>query len=100
MTNSNTHSQAEAWERGQSLVGRVALIPTLIYLLKQLIVQWKYLCQSFKIIEHLFYACLRRDEGNPTYELFKNQKHYNLPHFSHKLFFNVKISLFKKWSII
>jgi hypothetical protein len=34
------------------------------------------------------------------YELLKNQKHYNLPHFSHKLFFNVKISLFKKWSII
>jgi hypothetical protein len=24
-------------------------------------------------------------------EMFKNQKHYNSPHFSHKLFFNVKI---------
>jgi hypothetical protein len=48
-------------------VGRVALIPTLIYLIKQLIVQWKYLCQFFKTIEHLFYAYLRRDGGNPTY---------------------------------
>jgi hypothetical protein len=26
------------------------------------------------------------------YRFFKNQKHYNLPHFSHKLFFNVKIT--------
>jgi hypothetical protein len=63
------------WKQEQSPVGRVVsqalpmvdLIPTLIYLLKQLIVQWKYLCQFFKTIEHLFYACLRRDEGNPTY---------------------------------
>jgi hypothetical protein len=92
MTNSNTHSQSEPWERGRSPVGRVALIPTLIYLLKQSIVQWKYLCQSFKTIEHLFYACLRRDEGNPTYELFKNQKHYNMTYFSWKLFFNIKIT--------
>jgi len=65
--NSNTHSQRGRWEQGRSPVDRVALIPTLIYLLKPMVVQWKFSYQFFINIKHLFYVHLRRDEGNPTY---------------------------------
>jgi len=67
-------------ERGRSHVGRVALIPTLIYLLKYMVVQWKFLCQLLINMKHLFYACLCRDEGNPTYGFFKLY-HFNLSPF-------------------
>jgi len=112
MNNSNIYS----WEQGRSPVGRVALIPTSIYIPKYLIVQWLFLCQYYLNKEQLFYARLRRDEGNPTYGFldikslsaklyflpilfngalktapYKIQKHYNLTHFSQKLLFNVKI---------
>jgi hypothetical protein len=79
----------------------VALIPTFVYARNNPYRLMETLYANVFCLYGLFiYAYLRRDEGNPTYELLKNQKHYNLPHFSHKLFFNVKISLFKKWSII
>ena len=80
MLDSNTHFQAGAWEQGRSPVGRVALIPTLIYLLKYMVVQWKFLCQLLINMKHLFYACLCRDEGNPTYGFFKLY-HFNLSPF-------------------
>ena len=68
-------------EQGQSPVGWVALIPTLIYLLKSMGVQWKFLCQFLKNMKHLFYANLCRDEGNPTYGCL------NIKNLSAKLYF-------------
>jgi len=79
--NSNTHSQAGAWERGRSPVGRiapqalplVALIPTIIRI--------KHICyRSIRIlyanislnIKHLMVACLCRDRDNPTYGCTNN----------------------------
>ena len=123
----NTHSQLGHWKQNQSPVGRVALIPTLIYLPKPMVVQWKFLYQFLINMKHLFYAHLRRDEGNPTYgylnikslsaklffmpilfrgalanstlrDLFKNLRHDNLTYLSLKLFFNIKITLLKQWS--
>jgi len=63
--NSNMYSQ-----QGRSPVGRVALIPTLTYLLKYMIVQWKFSYQFLINKKHLFCANLCRDEGNPTYSFF------------------------------
>jgi len=54
-------------EQGRSPVGRVALIPTLTYLLKYMIVQWKFSYQFLINKKHLLYANSCRDEGNPTY---------------------------------
>ena len=39
----------------------------------------------------------------PIYGALKNstlQKHYNLTYFSHNIFFNVKITLLEKWSMV
>jgi hypothetical protein len=102
------HSQRGRWEQGRSPVGRVALIPTLTYLLKYIIVQWKFSYQFLINKKHLLYANSCRDEGNPTYgfyfmRMFINgalenstlQKYDNMPYFSHKLCFNVKMTLYK-----
>ena len=120
MINSNTHSQRGRWEQGRSPVGRVALIPTLIYSLKSMMLQWKFSYQFLINIKHLFYASPCRDEGNLTYgfsnikslsakpyfipilfrgalenstlwDFFNYQKYDNLTIFSLKLFFNVKL---------
>ena len=69
------------WKQNQSPVGRVALIPTLIYLLKYMIVQWKFSYQFLINMKHMFYAYLRRDEGNPTYGFS------NIKSLSAKIFF-------------
>ena len=60
----------EGKEQGRSPVGRVALIPTLTYLLKYIIVQWKISCQLWINMKHLFYANLCRGEDTPTYGYF------------------------------
>ena len=107
-------------EQGLCPVGRVVLIPTLTYLLKYMIVQWKFSYQFLINKKHLLYANSCRDEGNPTYnclnikslserfyfllillngalenstlrDFFKCSKYDNLTSFSRKLFFNVKI---------
>jgi len=52
----------------------------------------------FYLYTLFIYTNFCRDEGNPTYEVLKNQKYDNLICFSQKLFFNVKITLYKKWS--
>ena len=68
MTNSNMHSQAGAWEQKQSPVGRVALIPTSVYITKKSYPSIKTLYANIFCLYRLFlYAYLRRDEGNPTY---------------------------------
>ncbi len=57
-----------ALERGQSLVGRVALIPTMICIKEMSDCSMKFLYANVLLDrKHLIYACLRRDEGNPTY---------------------------------
>jgi len=68
--NINIHSQRRRWEQERSSVGRVALIPTLIYRLKHIIVQWKFSYQLLINMKYLFYANLCRDEGNPTYGFY------------------------------
>ena len=81
----------ESKEQGLRPVGRVALIPTLTYLLKCMIVQCKFSYQFLTNKKRLFYANLCRDEGNPTYGFYfilmllklgnapyKIRKHYNL----------------------
>jgi len=115
--NSNIHSQRGGWEQGRSPVGRVALIPTLIYLPKLMVVQWKFSYQLLISMKHLFYTNLRWDEDNPTYGFLDIKslsarlsfmpilffgalenstlrnflKYDNLTNFSLKLFFNVKL---------
>ena len=66
--NSNMHSQAGAWERGRSPVGRVALIPTSVYITNKFYrsIETPYV-NIFCLYELFLYANLRRDEGNPTY---------------------------------
>jgi len=110
MTNCNTHS------KGQSPVGRVALIPTSIYIPNQFHRSIKTLYANIFYFYQIFIcANLRRHQGKPTYGVqsllarflfmrilfdgrlkpyptdFKFLKHYNLTYFSQKLFFNVKI---------
>ena len=70
MLNSNMYSPAGAWEQGLCPVGRVALIPTSIYISKYLIVQGVFICQYYLNKEQLFYARLCRDEGNSTYGFY------------------------------
>jgi hypothetical protein len=60
----------ESKEQGRSPVGRVALIPTLTYLLKYMMVQWKFSYQFLINKKYLLYANLCRDEGNPTYGFY------------------------------
>ena len=80
-------------------VGRVVLIPTFAYMINNPYRSIKFLYKNIFCLYELFiYANLCRVEGNPTYEVLKNQKHENLTYFSQKLFFNVKITLYKKWS--
>jgi len=64
------HSQRGRWEQGLRPVGRVALILTLTYLLKDMMVQWKISYQFLINKKHLLYANLCRDECNPTYGCF------------------------------
>ena len=66
--NSNMHSQAGAWERGRSPVGRVALIPTSVYVSNKFYRSIETLYADIFCLYGLFlYANLRRDEDNPTY---------------------------------
>jgi len=68
MTNSNTHSQTKVWKQGRSPVGRVALIPTIVYISNELYRLIKTLYTNiFYFIEPFIPANLRRDEDNPTY---------------------------------
>jgi len=68
MTNFNTHSQTKIYAQGQSPVGRVALIPTSIYVTNNLYRSIETLYANIFYLYALFpYANLRRDEGNPTY---------------------------------
>ena len=62
------YSQAGAWERGRSPVGRVALIPTMICIKEMPDCSMKFLYANVLLDrKHLIHACLRRDEGNPSY---------------------------------
>ena len=66
--NSNMHSQTGVWEQGQSPVGRVALIPTSVYVTNRFYRSIETLYANvFCLYELFLYANLRRDEGNPTY---------------------------------
>ena len=123
--NSNMCSQTGVWEQGRSPVGRDILIPTSVYVTNRFYrsIETPY-ANIFCLYGLFLYAVLRRDEGNPTYSFLSlsarlyfmpilfngaiaiapydfllNQKYDNLPHFSLKLFFNVKMSLCKKWSL-
>ena len=69
------------WKQNQSPVGRTALCPTLIYLPKPMVVQWKFSYQFFINMKHLFYANFCRTEGSPTYGFF------NMKSLSAKLYF-------------
>ena len=71
------HSQAGAWERGRSPVGGDCYhtILTLIFKIKPL----------------LFFMPHIGAMAIAPYGCFKIQKYDNLPYFSHKLCFNVKI---------
>ena len=55
--NSNMYSQTGVWEQGRSPVGRVALIPTSVYITNKFYRSIKTLCADV--------FC--RYEGNPTY---------------------------------
>jgi len=103
-------------QQDRSPVGRVALIPTSIYIPNQFHRSIKTLYANiFDFYQIFICANLRRHQGKPTYNVqsllarfyfvrilfdgrlkpyptgFKFSKHYNLTYFSQKLFFNVKI---------
>ena len=68
MPYSNIYSQAGAWEQGRSPVGRVALIPTSVCITNKFYRSIETLYADVFCLYGLFlYACLCRDEGNPTY---------------------------------
>ena len=68
MTNFNTYSQNGVWEQGRSPVGRVTLIPTFIDINKILHCSIHVIyINIFSFFKLLYFANLRRDEGNPTY---------------------------------
>ncbi len=75
--NSNMYSQRGRWERGRSPVG---CRPRL---------------HRFNVCPFGFVGVVR---GLHPTGFYKNQKHYNLTSFLSILFFNVKISPYKKWS--
>ena len=62
------NSTLQKWEQGRSPVGRVALIPTSVYITNKIYRSIEALyADVFCLYGLLFYAYLRRDEGNPTY---------------------------------
>ena len=62
------NSTLQKWEQGRSPVGRVALIPTSVYITNKIYCSIEALyADVFCLYGLLFYAYLRRDEGNPTY---------------------------------
>ena len=68
MTNFDTYFHIEAWKQGQRPVGRVALIPTSIYVTNNLYRSIETLYANIFYLYALFpYAIFRRDEGNTTY---------------------------------
>jgi len=110
------HSQTKVYEQGQSPVGRVALIPTSIYIPNQFHRSIETLYANiFDFYQIFICANLRRYQEKPTYGVqslsakfyfmrilfdgrlkpyptgFKFSKHYNLTYFSQKIFFNVKM---------
>jgi len=63
------------WKQDKALVGRVALIPTSTYISNKFYRSIKTLYANIFCLYKLFiYACVCRDEGNPTYGFYKNQK--------------------------
>ena len=107
--NFNMHSQTKE----KTPVGRVALIPTSVYIANKFYRSIEALYANiFCLYELFFYACFCRDEDNPTYRslslsarfyfmqiLFNGalenstlQKYYNMPYFLSLLFFNIKIA--------
>ncbi len=115
---SNIYSPIVVWKQGLRPVGRVALIPTSVYITNKIYRSIETLYADVFCLYGLFlYACFCRDEGNPTYGclslsarfyfmriLFNGAiaiapyKHYNLTSFLGLLFFNVKITPYKKRS--
>jgi hypothetical protein len=92
IVNSNIHSQAGAWERGRSPVGRTALCPTSVYVTNNSYRSISTFYTYFHLFYWIFDLCrFLSDRGQSDLRLFENLKHDNLPYFSHKLFFNVKI---------
>ena len=88
--NSNMHSQRGRWEQGRSPVGcRPRLHRFNIYLFGFVGVVRGLHPTDFYFMRILFNGALK----NSTL-----QKHYNLTYFFLLLFFNVKISPYKKWS--
>ncbi len=62
------HSQTGVWERGLRPVGRVALIPTSVYITNKFYHSIETLYANiFCLYGFFLYACFCRDEGNPTY---------------------------------
>ena len=68
MINFDTYFHIEAWEQERSPVGRVALIPTFIYITNNLCRSIKTLYANIFCFYQLFTcANLRRHQGKPTY---------------------------------
>ncbi len=84
--------------QGQSPVGCVfqRTVKTISKFLANLLWAFKSLSARDFFVQILFNGAL---ENSTLRDFFKNPKHYNLTHFSHKLFFNVKIiASLKEWS--
>jgi len=75
--NSNRHSQAGVWEQGRSPVG-CDCYHTILH-------------SIFKIKFQSFFMTIIGAMAIAPYGFYKNKKHDNMPYFSHKIFFNVKI---------
>jgi len=59
----------------------------------------KYFIQKFNHIKPFNLYKLMSDRGQSDLRLFENLKYYNLTYFSQKLFFNIKMLLYKQWSL-
>jgi len=99
------HSQRGRWERGRSPVGRGVLSPTLTQIINKL---YSLILNIYQFYNAYNLCRLVLGRGHPDLRLFvmrvfvngvlENstlQKHDNMPYFSHKLCFNVKITLYK-----
>jgi hypothetical protein len=102
MINSNTHSQAGAWEQGRSPVGRVApqALPmaTSVYVTNTPYPSIETLYANIFCLYGLFiYVNLCRDEGNPTYGFLSlSAKLYFMPILFNGALENSTLRIFKE----
>ena len=94
--NSNTHSQTGVWERGLRPVGRVALIPTFVYITNKFYCSMEILYANVFCLYGLFLcACFCRDEGIPTYGYYLMPNLFNSAFVPKGIYFNKKSTLRK-----